>query len=73
MHESDIETLQIDRDRLGQWAVGNTMKINPDKSKVLSFTRARVKDPLNYAVGDQKIPETSNCKYLGMIQRFKLG
>ena len=47
MHESDTETLQIDRDRLGQWAVENGMKINPDKSKAVSFTRAVVKDLLN--------------------------
>jgi len=32
------------------------MKINPNKSKALSFTRARVKEPLNYSLGDQKIP-----------------
>ena len=43
------------------------MKINPNKSKALSFTRARVKDPLNYSLGDQKIPEASCCKYLGII------
>jgi hypothetical protein len=30
------------------------MEINPNKSKVLSFTRARVKEPLNYSPGDQK-------------------
>jgi len=32
------------------------MKINPNKSKALSFTRARMKEPLNYSLGDQKIP-----------------
>ena len=41
------------------------MKINPNKSKALSFMRARLKDPLNYSLGDQKIPEASCCKYLG--------
>jgi len=41
--------LQIDMDRLGEWAVENAMKINPGKSKVVSFTRARVKDSLNYS------------------------
>jgi hypothetical protein len=72
MHESDLETLQINLERLGQWAVENWMKINPDKSKAVSFTRARVKDLLNNVFGDQRIPEASNCKYLGIIQRFKL-
>jgi len=32
------------------------MKINPNKSNALSFTRDRVKDPLNYSLGGQKIP-----------------
>jgi len=43
------------------------MKISPNESKVLSFTRARVEAPLNYSLGDQKIPEASCCKYLGII------
>jgi hypothetical protein len=30
--------------RLGEWAVENNMKIYPDKSKAVRFTRARVKD-----------------------------
>jgi len=29
--------------------------------------RAWVKDPLNYSLRDQKIPEASCCKYLGII------
>jgi len=45
------------------------MKINSNKSKALSFTRARVKDPLNYPLRDQKILEASCCKYLGIITR----
>jgi hypothetical protein len=48
------------------------MKINPSKSKALSFTRARVKDPLSYSLGDQKIPEASCCKYLRIIIRSDL-
>jgi len=48
------------------------MKINPNKSNVLSFTRYRVKDPLNYSLGDQKTPEASCCKYLGIIIRSDL-
>jgi hypothetical protein len=51
-------------DKDWDWAVENEMKINPSKSKVLSFTRVRVKDPLNYTLGDEKIPEDSSCKYL---------
>ena len=48
------------------------MKINPNKCKVLSFMRARVKDLLNYSLGDQMIPEASCCKYLGIIMRSDL-
>jgi hypothetical protein len=48
------------------------MKINPRKSKAVSFTKARVKDSLNYFWGDQKIPEASRCKYLGIILRSDL-
>ena len=43
------------------------MKINPNKSKALSFTRARMKDPLNYSLGDQKIPEASCRQYLEIV------
>jgi len=59
--------LQKDLDTLGEWAVENGMKINPSKSKAIRFTRARVKNPLGYSLGDQKIPEVSSCKYLGII------
>ena len=48
------------------------MKINPNKRKALSFTRARGKNPLHYSIGDQRIPEASFCKYLGIIIRSDL-
>jgi len=41
---------------LGDWAEENEMKINPNESNALSFTKARVMDPLNHSLGDQKIP-----------------
>jgi hypothetical protein len=47
------------------------MKINPRKSKAVRFTRAWVKNPLGYSLGDQKIPE-ANSKYLGIILRSDL-
>ena len=43
------------------------MKINTSKSKAIRFTRARVKDPLNYSLMGTLIPEVSSCKYLGII------
>jgi hypothetical protein len=50
-----------------QWAFENAMKINPSKSKAVCFTRARVKDPLDYSLANTLIPEASSCKYLGII------
>jgi len=62
-----MEKLQKDLDRLGERAVENAMKINPNKSKAIRFTRASVKDPLNYSLTGILIPEASICKYLGII------
>ena len=59
--------LQKNLDRLGEWAVENAMKINPSKSKAVRFTRARVKDPLDYSLANTLIQEVSSCKYLGII------
>ena len=67
-----MEKLQKDLDRLGEWAAENAMKINQSKSKEIRFTRARVKDPLNYSLMDTSIPEASSCKYLGIILRSDL-
>ena len=68
----DMGKLQKDLDRLGEWAVENAMKVNPSKSKAIRFTRARVKDPLNYSLMDTLIPQASSCKYLGIILRSDL-
>jgi hypothetical protein len=62
-----MECSQIDLNRLGEWAVGNAIIINPAKSKAVSFTRVRVAEPLNYSLRDIIIPEASSCKYLGII------
>jgi hypothetical protein len=43
------------------------MKINPEKSKAVSFTKVRVKERLRYYFGEQLIPEASSFKYLGII------
>jgi len=34
----------MDLNRLGEWAVENEMKINPGKSKAISFIKATVKE-----------------------------
>ena len=72
INNADMEKLQKDLDRLGEWAVENAMKINPSKSRAVRFTRARVKDPLNYSLMNALIPEASSCKYLGIILHSNL-
>jgi len=72
INNADMEKLQKDLKRLGEWAVENSMKINPSKSKPIRFTRARVKDPPNYSLMGTLIPEASSCKYLGIILRSDL-
>jgi hypothetical protein len=51
-------------DKLGEWAVENEIKINPNKSKAISFTRAWGRNPVNYCFRNQNIPEANFCKYL---------
>jgi hypothetical protein len=64
VNNNDVEKLQIALGTVGELAVENGMKMNPGKSKAISYTRARVRDPLNYSLLDQVILEASSCKYL---------
>jgi hypothetical protein len=54
--------LQINLARLEARVVENGMKINPGKRKAVRFTRAQVKDLLNYSLLDQGIRKGSSCK-----------
>jgi hypothetical protein len=72
LNVKDMEMLQRDLDKLGDWTVENEMKINPNKCKAIRFTKARIKDPLNYFLRDQIITEDSFCKYLGIVIRSDL-
>jgi hypothetical protein len=65
--KNNISMLQKELDTLGEWVVANGMKINTGKSKAVRFTRARVKNPLGYSLGEQNILEANNCKCLGII------
>jgi hypothetical protein len=67
MNYSNTDTLHIDLDKLGEWAVENAMKINPCKSKAFSFTRAWVKDPLNYTFWGPKNSGSKQLQILGII------
>jgi urease beta subunit len=63
MDTSDFDKLQTDRNKLGEWAVESEMKINPGKSKTVSFIKARGKERIRYYFGDQLMAETSSFKY----------
>jgi len=69
---SDIDSLQTDLNRLGEWVVENEIKVNPGKIETVSFTKARVKEGIRYYFGYQLIPEASSFKYLGIIIRSDL-
>jgi len=69
---SDIDKLQTNLNRLGERAVENEMKINPDKSKALSFTKSGIKERISYYFGEQLVPEASSYKYFGIIIRNDL-
>ena len=66
----DVENLQKALNRLGEWAVENEMKLNPDKSKTVSFTKDRVKERTRYYFGEQLIPEASSFKYLAIFSNI---
>jgi len=67
MDSNDIDKLQTDLNGLGELAVENAIKINPGKSKAVSFTKVRAKERIRYYFGDQLIPEANSFKYLGII------
>jgi len=58
MDNSDINRLQTDLNRLGEWAVENEMRINPGKSKAVSFTKARAKERIRYCFVNQSINQS---------------
>ena len=50
---SSDDKLQMDQNRLREWAVENEMKINPCKSKAVNLTKDGVKERIMYYFGDQ--------------------
>ena len=50
---SDIDKLQTDLNRLGEWAVENEVKVNPNKRKAVRFTKARIKELIRYYLEGQ--------------------
>jgi hypothetical protein len=48
---NDVESLQIDLNRLGEWAFENEI-IKPAKSNAVCFMKSQVMESLNYSLGD---------------------
>jgi hypothetical protein len=42
LNNNDMDNLQKDPNRLGEWALENELIINPTKCKAVRFTKARV-------------------------------
>jgi len=57
MDSSDTDKLQTDLNRLGEWVVENQMKINPGKSKAVSFRKTTVKERIRYYFGGSINPQ----------------
>ena len=64
MNDRNIDRLQMDMDRLVQWAVQHAIKINPGSRKAVSFTRSLLKGLLNYFGGTKEFRKREDCKYL---------
>ena len=62
----------MDLNKLREWVIVNKIKINPGKSKSVSFTKARVRVRIKYYFRYQIISETSSVKYLGIAIRSDL-
>jgi hypothetical protein len=53
-NDSHIENFQVDLQKFGKWTVKNALQIILGGNKAQSFSRARVKDPLNYFGGTKE-------------------
>jgi hypothetical protein len=60
LSNNDVENLQINLNRLGEWAFENEMIINPVKSKAVCVAKAPATESLNYSLAN-------SCEYLGII------
>jgi len=66
--------MQKDLDRMGEWAAQNAMKMNPIKCKAVRFTKAQVKDRLNYWLQGSFNSGSEHLQILwnNLTQRLKL-
>jgi len=75
INDEDLNKLQKDFNWPGECAVENAMKINPSKRKAIRFTRAKVKDPLNYSFNGHINTGSEQLKIFtnNLTQRLELG
>lgn len=71
--QHDMIQLQEDLNKINDWARANKMTVNGNKSKAITFCRARDFHTLPYQLGNDVVPRVSNCKYLGILLDSKLG
>jgi hypothetical protein len=57
MLNNDIGNLQIDVNRIVEWAFEIEVIINRTKSKAICFTEAQVTEPLSYTLRNIVLPE----------------
>ena len=62
----DKIALPEDLDKIHDWVVENEMKINAEKSKIISFNRSRNREHRSYHLNSFIIPEKDTVKYLGI-------
>jgi hypothetical protein len=67
LNNNDMNNLETEQNRLGEWAFENEMIINPAKSKAICLTKAHVIDSLIYSLEDTVILKANSCKYLRII------
>jgi hypothetical protein len=62
LSNNNIENVQIDPNRLGEWPFENEIAIISANSKATCFTKARATESLNYSLGDTVISKANSCK-----------
>ena len=70
---ADEAYLQNDLALVGEWVKNNKMGLNVAKSKVLSFSRKKVKIIPNYWISGQILEVVEKYKYLGVVFHRSLG
>lgn len=65
-HDTNINRLQAQLDSLVRWCRLNKLKINPEKTVAVYFTKKRPDLRLNLRLSDRNIPWSPSVRYLGV-------